>query len=101
VARASLHRLRDAGFLEQHGERGGATYTLASSIRAPAAFRMSPSALRDYVLEMADRGPLTNTLVREATGLNRREARRLFQQLVAEGLLEQRGEKRGAHYVAV
>jgi ATP-dependent DNA helicase RecG len=101
VARASLHRLRDAGFLEQHGERGGATYTLASSIRAPAAFRMSPSALRDYVLDMADDGPLTNTRVREATGLDRREARRLLQQLVAEGLLEQRGERRGAHYVAV
>jgi ATP-dependent DNA helicase RecG len=99
AARASLQRLRDAGFLEQQGERGGATYILASSIRAPAAFRMSPAALRDYVIDMARETPLTNSRVRQATGLNRGEARRLLQQLVADGILEQVGERRGSRYV--
>lgn len=98
-ARASLQRLANAGFLEQHGRRGGAIYTLASSIRAPAAFRMSPSALREYVLELAAAGPLTNAKVRRETGLDRAETLRLLDELIIEGSLERRGERRGSHYV--
>ena len=95
TARASLYRLRDAGLLEQQGSRGGASYILSANIRAPAAFRMSPSALRAFVLEFAEDGPLTNSAIRQATGLDRREARRLLQQLVSEGVLELWGERRG------
>lgn len=98
-ARQSLQRLRDAGFLEQFGQRGGATYILSPSIRAPAAFRMSPAALREHVLELAADEPLTNARVRRATGLDRAEALRLLEQLVRDGKLERRGERRGAHYV--
>jgi ATP-dependent DNA helicase RecG len=98
-ARQSLHRLRDAGFLEQIGERGGASYILSRSLRAPAAFRMSPAALREYVLELAEHGLLTNASVRQATGLDRAETLRLLDQLVKEGRLARRGERRGAHYL--
>jgi ATP-dependent DNA helicase RecG len=98
-ARASLKRLRDAGFLEQVGERGGATYVLAQSIRAPAAFRLSPSGLEEFVLGLAADEPLTNTRVRHATGLDRAETLRVLDKLVREGRLQRRGEKRGTHYV--
>jgi ATP-dependent DNA helicase RecG len=98
-ARQSLRRLKDAGFLEQHGERGGAVYFLSRAVRAPAAFRLSPSDLRMFVLELAGEEPLTNARVRKATGLDRVEAFRLLDELVQAGELERRGERRGAHYV--
>lgn len=98
-ARRTLQQLRDAGFLEQVGKRGGASYVLAASIRAPVAFRMSPAALRQFVLELANEGPLTNARVRQATGLERFEALRLLDELVRSGDLVRRGERRGAHYV--
>jgi ATP-dependent DNA helicase RecG len=98
-ARQSLRRLRDADFLEQQGERGGATYRLARTVGAPAAFRMSGSELRKFVLDMADEETLTNAKVRAATGLDRVETFRLLDQLVREGALVRRGERRGSHYV--
>jgi ATP-dependent DNA helicase RecG len=99
-ARRSLRRLCDAGFLQQIGERGGATYRLAQTVGAPAAFRMSPADLRQFVLELADEeGILTNAKVRAATGLDRVETFRLLDQLVRERQLIRRGERRGAHYV--
>jgi len=98
-ARQSLRRLRDAGFLEQVGERGGATYILARSVQAPAAFRLSPADLRAFVLELAGEEPITNAKVRMATGLDRVETFRLLDQLVRAGKLQRRGERRGAHYV--
>lgn len=98
-ARASLRRLTDAGFLEQVGQRGGTTYQLAPSVRAPAAFRLSPADLRAFVLDMATDEPLTNAKVRASTGLDRVETFRLLDDLVREGLLVRRGEKRGAHYL--
>jgi ATP-dependent DNA helicase RecG len=100
-ARRSLRRLRDAGFLEQIGERGGATYVLAREVRAPAAFRMSSADLREFVLELAGEGRLTNAKVRRETGLDRVEAFRLLDGLVRAGRLARRGERRGAHYVLV
>lgn len=91
AARARLHRLRDAGLLVQHGERGRAYYTLGS---------LSPRASDEQVVLLAaQQRPLTNTRVRELTGRDRRAARELLRRLVAEGRLEQRGERRGTTYV--
>jgi ATP-dependent DNA helicase RecG len=98
-ARAALRRLRDAGFVEQFGERGGARYVLAERVGAPPAFRLSPKALRDMVLRLAADGAITNADVREATGLDRVEALRVLDSLVDEGRLERQGERRGARYV--
>lgn len=99
-ARKALRRLRDAGFLEQIGARGGAHYILSPSVGAPAAFRLNPSALRELVMSLASGGvPITNALVREATGLDRAETLRLLERLVKEGRLVRRGERRGTHYV--
>ena len=98
-ARASLRRLRDAGFLEQFGERGGARYVLAEGVAAPPAFRLSPRALRQLVVELTADGPISNADVREATGLDRVEALRVLDSLVEDGLLTRVGERRGARYV--
>jgi len=98
-ARASLKRLRDAGFLQQVGERGGATYVLAPAVKAPVAFRLSPSALEEFVLDLARDEALTNSRVRSATGLDRAETLRLLDKLVRDGRLVRMGEKRGTHYV--
>jgi ATP-dependent DNA helicase RecG len=99
-ARKALRRLRDAGFIEQVGERGGAYYLLSPAVGAPAAFRLGPAALRELVVSLAAGGaPLTNALVRSATGLDRAEALRLLEGLVRDGRLVRKGEKRGTHYV--
>lgn len=99
-ARASLGRLRDAGFLRQEGARGGATYSLAPSVKAPVAFRLSPSDLEDFVAALADEEPLTNARVRSATGLDRAEALRVLDSLVKAGRLLRIGERRGTRYFA-
>jgi ATP-dependent DNA helicase RecG len=59
VARDVLHRLRDEGFLEQHGQRGGASYTLSGTLHAPAGLRLSRDELADIVARLAVAGPIT------------------------------------------
>lgn len=100
-ARRALQRLRDAGFLVQHGSRGGAGYTLNESLAPPAGLRLTRHALKELIVELADAGgpPLTNARVRERTGLDRAEALRLLDELVSEGLLERVGARRGTRYL--
>lgn len=98
LARRALQRLRDAGLLQQHGERGGAVYTLGSDIAPPAAYRLNMRQLGDLVVEAADVEDLTNERVRELTGLDRQQALQLLRTLVREGRLEQFGQRRGTRY---
>ena len=99
AARLALQRLRDEGFLVQRGERGGAEYRISPEIGPPPGLRMSDTDLDELVLELAREGSVTNARVRERTGLDRTGARALLARLVSEGRLEQRGERRGTHYV--
>lgn len=100
-ARRALQRLRDAGFLVQHGSRGGAGYTLNESLAPPAGLRLTRQALKELIVELADADgpPLSNARVRERTGLDRVEALRLLDELVSEGLLERIGSRRGTRYL--
>lgn len=98
VARDALHRLRDEGFLEQRGERGGATYYLSGSLRPPAGLRLGPDELAELVQGLAADGPISNADVREATGLGRAESLAILDRLVAEERLVRTGEKRGTRY---
>ncbi len=92
-ARHRLQRLRDAGLLDQHGQRGRAYYTLG--VIGPER------SLERVVLDVAAAGtPLTNQRVRDLTGLDRVAARALLRRLVAEGRLMQEGVKRGTRYRA-
>lgn len=100
-ARVALHRLRDAGLLVQRGSRGGATYALARELAPPAAYRLAPEELADFVVAEARQQPLSNQALRELTGLDRDQALRLLRQLVAEGRLRRTGTRRGTRYHAV
>lgn len=98
ITRRSLQRLRDAGLLEQHGERGSSTYYLAEAIAPPAAYRLSPRQLSELILDAAEGEELTNERVRELTGLNRQQTLTILQQLVRDGSLIQEGTRRGTRY---
>ena len=100
LARQALHRLRDAGLLEQHGERGGAAYTLTDTVAPPAAFRLSLRELGEMVVDAAAEEPLSNARVRLLTGLDRQAALSLLQSLVRQRRLRQTGERRGTTYTA-
>jgi ATP-dependent DNA helicase RecG len=97
-ARAVLQRLRDEGFLEQRGERGGSTYHLAGSLEPPAGLRLGPDELARLIEGLAADGPITNSDVRVETGLDRWKVRDLLGNLVDEGRLIKTGQRRGTHY---
>ena len=97
-SRDALHRLRDQGLLEQHGRRGGASYRLSGSLRPPAGLRLSPPELAELAVEIAEHGPITNSDVRAATGLDRAETLAMLTRLVNEGRLIRTGQRRGVKY---
>ncbi len=99
-AREALRRLRDEGFLEQRGQRGGATYRLSRSLKPPAGLRLSSEELEDVVLRLASETSIANSDVRAATGLDRAEARALLDRLVRAGRLRRSGQRRGTRYDA-
>lgn len=98
-ARLALQRLRDAGFLVQHGTRGGATYTLDQSLEPPAGLRLEAAELEDLVVSMAEDEPVTNARVRSRTGLDRSRTVELLGKLVDEGRLVRVGQRRGTRYL--
>jgi len=98
LAREALQRLRDAGFVRQRGERGGAAYHLEESLAPPAGLRLDRDELSATIEAMAAEQPITNASVRNATGLERGEVKYLLKRLVDEGRLVKLGERRGTRY---
>lgn len=98
VAREILSRLRDQGFLVQSGQRGGATYGLAQSLRPPAGLRLDAAGIADVVEGLASDGPISNADVRTATGLDRVESLAVLGQLVIQERLIRTGQGRGTRY---
>ena len=98
-ARAALQRLRDQGLLIQQGERGGARYLISPDLGPPPGLLLSDEEIDSLVVSLARKGPITNELVRERTGLSRPQALAVLARLVAAGRLDRRGERRGANYV--
>jgi ATP-dependent DNA helicase RecG len=98
AARATLQRLRDQGLLMQEGTRGGATYRPAEHLGVPAGVRLDRSALETQAVALATDGPISNTDVREAFGLDRIQAGYVLQALVQSGRLIKTGSKRGTRY---
>lgn len=99
AATHALRRLREAGFLLQRGERGGAFYELKDDLEPPAGLRLEWEELKDLVFSIAKEGPLQNADVRLRTGLDRLEALALLNEMVAEGRLVRIGQRRGSRYV--
>ena len=100
ASRASrvLARLRDNGLLNQRGSGAGVTYALSPDIARPDGTRMEHRDYEADVLELAAGGSITNTDVREVTGLDRTAVVRILNRLVADGHLERHGVKRGTNY---
>ncbi|MFN0030433.1 MAG: ATP-binding protein [Acidimicrobiales bacterium] len=98
-ARAMLQSLIKAGVLVQQGERGGAHYVVAPGLGVPARIRHTDAELDAMVLARAQQGPVTNSIIRNRSGLDRIEARVVLRRLVDRGELVQLGEKRGTRYV--
>jgi ATP-dependent DNA helicase RecG len=100
TATHSLQRLRDAGFLAQQGERGGAVYVLEGDLEPPAGLRLEHEELKDLVASLANERPISNADVRARTGLDRIDALRLLNDLVEEGRLRRQGQRRGTRYAS-
>lgn len=98
-ARAALKRLRDLGFLTQHGERGGAYYLLNRALIQGAAHGMTDEEIEQLVLDAAKQQAIRNEDVRRLTGLDSTAVGSMLRRLTERGLLERRGEKRGTEYV--
>lgn len=99
-ARAALQKLRDLGYLQQSGERGGASYLLAKELSPPSGIQLSATELEDLVVVLATEGRITNERLRARTGLDRGEALALLSRLVKTGRIQRHGERRGTYYTA-
>lgn len=99
AARSALQRLRDAGLLAQQGERKSTYYVLEPSLGQGVPRELDPGEVDDLVESLALETPITNSIVRQKTGIDRPTATRVLSRLVAAGRLERRGERRGTHYV--
>ena len=97
-ASRALARLRDGGLLQQRSAGAGATYALNADIQRPDGTRIAGRDFRAEVLGLAAAGSVTNTDIRTATGLDRTAAVRILNRLVADGLLDRHGSRRGTHY---
>ncbi|MGH3997520.1 MAG: ATP-binding protein [Pseudonocardiaceae bacterium] len=98
-ARTALKRLRDQGFLTQHGQRGGAYYLLNPTLIRGAAHGMTDEEIEQLVLDAAKQQAIRNEDVRRLTGLDSSAVGSMLRRLTERGLLERRGEKRGTEYV--
>jgi ATP-dependent DNA helicase RecG len=98
AATHSLQRLRDAGFLTQRGERGGAVYLLEGDLEPPAGLRLEREELKELVSALAQDESISNADVRARTGLDRADALRLLNELVEDGRLIRHGHRRGTRY---
>ncbi|MHB1536949.1 MAG: ATP-binding protein [Solirubrobacteraceae bacterium] len=98
AATAALRRLVDAGLLQRSGRRGGTRYQLAAHLTPPAGSRLGREELLALVLEMARAQPVTNSTIRERTGLDRQDALSLLAELVSSGRLLRLGARRGTRY---
>jgi ATP-dependent DNA helicase RecG len=97
-ALGSLRRLRDQGFVRQHGERGGATYVLHDAIGPVAVRRLSQGEIEQMILTEAGKHPIRNEDVRTLTGLDRVDALALLSRLVERGELVRHGSRRFTTY---
>ena len=99
-ARTALKRLRDHGFLIQHGQRGGAYYLLNPTLIRGAAHGMTDEEIEQLVLDAAKQRAIKNEDVRRLTGLDSNAVGSMLRRLTERGLLERRGEKRGTEYMS-
>jgi len=106
--RATLHRLVEAGLIEERGQKKGRTWHLsAAAYRAlgdKAAYvrqrGFEPLQQQQMVLQYVEKhGRITRKEAAELCRIASHQARDLLTRLVGRGELEMRGAKKGAFYV--
>lgn len=98
AARLILRALVREQVLVQHGTRGGAEYRMNPHVSVPARIRYTDAELDEIAISLAGSEAITNTKLREETGLDAAQTRRILRRLVERGALIQRGERRGTRY---
>ena len=97
-ARNTLQRLCESGYLEDEGGGGATRYRLSAAIPAPYGRPLSRDEMRAVILDWANKGPVTNSLVQSRFGVSRSQALTLLRGLARDGLLAKHGAGRGASY---
>lgn len=106
--RRQLELLVEAGLAQAHGVGKGRTYTLSAGLYGKMGQKadyvrqvgIDLARQREMILRWTkEHGQITRKDVVDLCGLGDYQATRLLGKLVDEGLLEQRGARRGAHYV--
>ncbi|MCC6644987.1 MAG: putative DNA binding domain-containing protein [Polyangiaceae bacterium] len=98
VAYRELTALEERGMVRARGATRGRQYEVVKPRAAAPGAEPTPAAR--LVERMRAAGRITNADYREAFGVERDAARSALAAWVAGGVLELRGERRGAHYVA-
>jgi ATP-dependent DNA helicase RecG len=98
VAYRELLELEERGLLEARGATRGRQYTVVKALPLAAVEASTPT--QRIVARMRSAGRITNSDYREAFGVEREQARAALAAWVEAGVVELRGERRGAHYVA-
>ena len=100
-ARNTLRRLCESGYLEVENGRGTARYRLAAAIPAPYGRPLSRNEMRAQVLNWAEEGPVTNSLVQSRFGVSRSQALTLLRGMAHDGLLAKIGAGRATSYQTI
>lgn len=98
ASRGVLQDLVTRGLLERIGERRGSRYVLGAVARKAQSLS-SNQQLRIILSHARRQGVIVNADVRGLLDVDRPTARRLLYDLVAQGLLDPVGERRGRRYV--
>jgi ATP-dependent DNA helicase RecG len=101
ASRSVLQDLVARGLLEPLGRGRGARYVLGQVARHARAAPTLDDQLRAVLSHARRNGRVVNADVRGLLDVDRFEAREILYELVAQGLLRPRGERRGREYLPV
>lgn len=97
VAYRELQELQDRGLVQCEGSTKARRYEVRKQVSQQEAIASTP--MERLKARMAASGRITNADFREIFGVDRVAAAEQLAALVADGQLDERGERRGAHYV--
>lgn len=99
AANRDLRSLVGAGFADQHSTKRWAYYTLAARTEREKVSKAVESDEQRILAYVHKHGSINNSQCRELLGVERERAKRLLGKMHEAGVLDQKGTKRGAHYV--
>lgn len=100
VASRELRGLVQSGLVEQHSTRRWAYYTL-STVAKSETVPMPSSDEERIIAYLREHGSINNAACRELLSADARRVNYVLQKMLAEGVLQQQGERRWARYTLV